>query len=307
MRMRICAITASKKTIAFLIVVVVAVFVPVSPGERGAALAIPIVTPLTDISGEDVAKQIDLLSSPGFGTRQAAQEQLIAWAGESLENFQLVRQIVNAYLADDPGLEARRRLNEVLVQTSKLGATITIDDSSDIIKVTSDGGDETKISIDGERVEIQSPFFAGFIGPTKTAALTERSSMPDQDLMLVSDFVSLERLEFGNALVFISDTESSGGTVLNCKLIATVVCIPETGGPQDVAKLIFGDKSGFLVLNVISDVPEPSAALLLGTGLVALLLRRCVSRLRGPLRARRDGVRQSAWDVQGEKVTALAD
>src|SRR5262249_10928807 len=159
--------------------------------------------------------------------------------------------------------------------------------------------DETLISINNEleTVKIRNPFFAAFNGPTKSVFLLEPGSIPDDDgVAIFSDEIFLTQGGTVNAaLTFGSDVETQRGSRINCTL-NTVVCIPETGGPQDVAKLIFGDKSGFLVLNVISDVPAPSAALLLGTGLVALL-RRCVSRLRGPLRARRDGVRQSAWDA----------
>jgi len=170
MRRNECSIAISRKATLSLVIVLVAVFGRLSAGhERGAALALPISTAVTAISGEDVAKQIDLLSNDNF----AAQDQLIAWAGESLENFQLVRAIVDAYLAGQIDIETRRRLASILLQTGSLGATITIDDRTDSIKVASDGGDETKIVINDqlERVEIQNPFFGAFDGPTKLVVL----------------------------------------------------------------------------------------------------------------------------------------
>jgi hypothetical protein len=284
MRLRRCARAASWKAISGLILVVVTVLVPFSASqERGAAFASPI-TALADISGETVAKLIDQLGSASFDTRQNAQKELIADAGESLENLRLVRMLVQSIGLQSSDLEIKTRSAVILAELVKLGGlSISIDDGGDTIKITSDG-DATTFSGETDNVveiaRILDPFFQTFVGPTKTVYLIEPGETPDENgLTRYSDSIGFSFLGVDNGvnimgLLFNSDgTDETLRSSVSCSL-ADVVCIPETGKPQDVAKQIFGDKSGFLVINVISDVPEPSTMLMLGTGLGALLLLR---------------------------------
>jgi hypothetical protein len=268
--------------IAFRVLVAFTVLISLSAHEQGVAFATPIFTASDGISGETIAKLIDQLGSPDFQTRQNAQAMIYADAQGSLDDFNLVRTILQAAGLTSGDPEIVRRSEELLNQLALLGVSITIDDLSDTIKVTADDDKMSFTTQTDPVVEIatiQHPFFSNFVGPTKTVYLIEPGAIPDESgLTPYSDAIVFGVLDGTGlkGLIFNSDgtNEMSAGSI-NCSL-ADVVCMPETGKPQDVTKAIFGDKSGFLVLNVISDVevPEPSTVLLLVTGLLSLVLVR---------------------------------
>jgi hypothetical protein len=278
------------------LVLVVLIALIVTPRLASPLWASPITITALTITQAEVDKLIDQLGDPVFANREAAQAELIKRAGESVENARLIEKRLNEKGLASDDLEIKKRSGEILIQLIPLGAfTLTIDDTTDTVKVTSDSLYKTTSSVtEQETATIEDPFFAGFTGPTKIVYLIEPGAVPDKDgLIAVSDIISLSKVgaNFTNALDFNSDDPKleALGTI-NCSVAAELgfVCLPETGAPQDLAKAIFGDKSGFLVLNVtsdISEVPEPSTLALLGLGVSGLLrYRRSIWRSNAPPR-----------------------
>jgi hypothetical protein len=152
--------------------------------------------------------------------------------------------------------------------------TITINDLTETVTVTSDGAN-TEISIDDttpiEIVTIFDPALNNLPGG-KSVALIEPGAVPDEfGLTLTSDIIGLDFITSKGALVLNSGGEGPDNTSLNCALVAGTVCIPETGSQLDVAPLLFGPNSGVVInLTSGSEVPEPASVALFGTGVAVL-------------------------------------
>jgi len=173
-------------------------------------------------------------------------------------------------------------LSVLFAATPIAALTININDLTARPVVTSDGTNtriEIVTELGLERVRIFDPAFNNLPLGKEVFLIEPGAVSDDHGLTLVSDEICLcaPGLDGPNGLLFESDPAEPtiGERRVNCSIIG-FICIPETGGPQNVADLLFGPNSG-IVINITSDVseghevPEPSTFFLVGIGLIALL------------------------------------
>ena len=179
-------------------------------------------------------------------------------------------------------LKKSRQLSAALVLTSILALicngpaaalTITIDDTTDNVLITSDSVN-TKVMNNGSEIfRVSDPLLSN-AGTGIQADLVE----PPGGLtgtQTVSDQIGVDPTTF--SLEFDSDPDGGGFIQVNCSLTSVFDCLPETGNPVDVGPILYGPSSGISVV-VTSDldrVPEPASLAIFGAALAGLgLIRR---------------------------------
>jgi hypothetical protein len=238
--------------------------------------------PPPPITQAEVDALIAKLGDNNFNVRQQAQADLEARAAESADNAYLIVARLKAIGLPSTDLEIAGRSDTILKDVSPLGAlSISIDDRTERLAGTSDGNNRgTVITIQpgpDEELRIRDPFFDQFVGPTKTVAFIEAGRQKVGNMTPVSDVIFFEAiLGGGNRLVFMSDGENPDLSPLVDCTNPIIVCMNETGGFQDVAGAIFGDKKAFTRIMIASDAeaPEPSTILLVTPGILGLLVYR---------------------------------
>lgn len=247
-----------------------------SAEARASSIGLSTLALTTDQATVD--KLIAQLDAEKFDDRQAAQAQLLAIGKMSFENTKLIVDTLKAL--KPTSLEQMRRAEALQTDLIKLGwLTITINDLTETLTATAISLDPTatKITVstdDEETLSVVDPFFQTIVGQTKMVCLAE-APRDERGLTPCSDVISFGQVRDSFGLRFSSDFEDSPVVSLNCDIIPNLVCLPEDG-PRDLAKTIFGDQAGFLVLTVNSDppIPEPKSLALVGIGVAMLAAHR---------------------------------
>jgi hypothetical protein len=155
--------------------------------------------------------------------------------------------------------------------------TITIDDTTDNVVITSDSKNTqvTKIATNfGEIFQITDPL----LNSAGTGAEADLVEPPGSltGFQMISDQIKVDPATF--SLDFFSDSEPGGVLLENCSF-PSFDCIAETNNSVDVGPILYGASSGIsiIVTSDLDPVPEPSGLSVLGSalaGMGALMWRR---------------------------------
>jgi len=240
--------------------------------------------PPPPITQAQVDALITDLNSNMFAVRQAAQRALTDSAFASARNLKLIKERLNApgQGVNDPDINTKKLSQEILDAIPFDPLNILIDDRTETVRATSDGPKSEIEVVPGppEIIHIRDPFFAALSpGVFKTIFLTEGGPLIDGKFSPVSDIISIDFFGGSGYLLFNSDTDDGPLSGEDCTNPDSI-CMPETAEGVDAAKIWFGPRGKFMSILVMSDVPEPSTAVLLVTGLCCLAAPVAISRRR---------------------------
>jgi hypothetical protein len=173
-----------------------------------------------------------------------------------------------------PQLSIAGSILALMCSSPAAALTITIDDTTDNVVITSDSTSTHVENLGSEIFQITDPSLNNAGTGTAVDFIEPPGGLTG--LQPTSDGIAVNSNTF--SLEFNSDVDGGGFVQVNCSS-AVFDCVAETSSPVDVGPILYGASSGIsiIVTSDLDPVPEPSSLAILASalaGMVGLTWRR---------------------------------